>query len=444
MPHRGEASSSRCGTPGFKAHFDRETHWVRFNHDCKEYDCGICKSEARAEGGYIVRGWECREALSIVERLEAFQDQHSLGTFPVHSYWSGIKQQRRRDVAKPRPYHVVISPPQVNALPSTVQGYRRMWKRLYEVAKSRGIIGGVAIFHPARIPSRFNKRSCEAPGPHFHVLGFTFWGDAWDGEVVKILHGGGSLVGRTALHARLVQLKQATGATEAVAGDKTVVKLLPSAKRSIFATAAYVLSHAARPIVGEEPEARWRAYPASPHSSGEIERQSRHFLGTVPHWFGALSYNKLQVPETEPGRFCETCKRLIPMDEWFDVEPVEEPPPDQAYGRSPIDMWELPLELELRSNLSVYGRRRLETVRENFDACRAVRDDDAGVVRVRETRRVEVLPGPSCPACQFRVDQRSDAGILYVPSLGEPPRITCWVCGAVVRIGPGIYECEIE
>src|SRR3972149_958475 len=75
MPHRGEASSSRCGTPGFKAHFDRETHWVRFNHDCKEYDCGICKSEARAEGGYIVRGWECREALSIVERLEAFQDQ---------------------------------------------------------------------------------------------------------------------------------------------------------------------------------------------------------------------------------------------------------------------------------------------------------------------------------------------------------------------------------
>lgn len=387
LPHHGPQSKSSCGQIGHRIHHAvREAHWMRYRHDCREFECGSCKSERLKDGSFDLRGWEAREAFAIRDRIVTYLDSKTLADFPAHFY-SGTKNRFLRKKRKAPVYHVVLSPPQewAKAQMWSRQGYKAMWGQAYRVAASRGIIGGVAIFHPARIPSKWNGRTCMARGPHFHVLGVMRWGDAFDASVCAALSTGAKLRDHGRLKSTLMALGMAKKGTQAVAGDGWVVKVLPK-RKDVASTAAYVLSHAGRPHVqdtGLEAQhggARAKgvkglqgrpkgAYPASPQGSGEW--QGTKVLGVVPHWFGALSYNKLKVPEcAESGILCPVCATVVPMDEWFPsvwADPVL-PPPDGRFGKSTSDAWML-IE-EAASN--PWAEAKAAERRHRFDHARGV------------------------------------------------------------------------
>lgn len=386
LPHHGPASKSSCGLLGHRAHFPtKQAHWMSFRHDCREFECGTCKSEKLKDGSFELRGWEAREAFAIRDRIDHFLDGKTLGDFPAHFY-SGTKNRYLRKKRKAPAYHIVLSPPQewAKAKMWSRQGYKAMWGQVYRVAASRGIIGGVAIFHPARIPSKWNDRTCMARGPHFHVLGVMRWGDAYDASVCAALSTGARLRDHGRLKSTLMALGMATKATEAVTGDGWVVKVLPK-RKDVASTAAYVLSHAGRPHVQATGEAQHGgarakgvkglqgrpkgAYPASPQGSGEW--QGTKALGVVPHWFGALAYNKLKVPESaESGILCPVCAVVVPMDDWHQVvwADPDVPPPDGRHGTTNHDAW---LLIEEASE-TPWGRDRIEAKRQKFEHDRSV------------------------------------------------------------------------
>lgn len=387
LPHHGPASKSSCGAIGHRGHFPAKgVHWMSFRHDCREFQCGTCKTEKLKDGSWDLRGWEAREAFAIRDRIDTYAEGKTLADFPAHFY-SGTKNKFLRRKRKPVSVHVVLSPPQDWAKDQmwSRQGYKAMWGHAYRVAASRGIIGGVMIFHPARIPSKWNDRTCMARGPHFHVLGFTRWGDAYDASVCAALYKGAKLRNHGRLKSTLMALGMAKAGTEAVAGDGWVVKVLPK-RKDVASTAAYVLSHAGRPHVpdtGQEAQhggARAKgvkglqgrpkgAYPASPQGSGEW--QGTKVLGVVPHWFGALSYNKLKVPEsTESGILCPICAVVVPMDDWFRLGWGDPhiPPPDGRHGTSNADAWYL-IEDPASNH---WAEERQANTRAKFDQMRSV------------------------------------------------------------------------
>lgn len=381
LPHHGEASSDRCGQEGVRAHFAKDgAHWQRYRHDCRQFDCGVCKSERNKDGTWDLKGWEAREAFAIRDRLDVFADLKPLSDYPTHRM-SGTKVKRFRQKKKPAVFHVVISPPQAWAKAKmwSRQGYKAMWGQLYRVAASRGIIGGVALFHPARIPSKWNFRTCMASGPHWHVLGFMRWGDAYDAHVCSALSTGRALQDHSRLKSTLMALGMAKKETKAVAGDGWIVKVLPK-RKDVASTAAYVLSHAGRPHVPDmdaDPQkaARRAAYPASPRgTSGEYLRQSTKVLGVVPHWFGACSYNKLKVPESaDGGILCHVCGICVPLDDWHKVEwfdPGGLAAPVGRFGKSSAQPWLLPGEVSEAQFSATWEEERAANARGRFEEAR--------------------------------------------------------------------------
>jgi hypothetical protein len=385
LPHHGPASKTTCGQLGHRAHFaSKGAHWMSFRKDCREFQCGTCKSEKLKDGSFDLRGWEAREAFAIRDRIDHYRDGKTLADFPTH-FLSTTKNRFLRQKRAPPVYHVVISPPQDWAKQTmwSRQGYKAMWGQLYRVAASRGIVGGVAIFHPARIPSKWNQRTCMASGPHWHVLGIMRWGDAYDAHVCSALSTGRQLTDHSRLKSTLMALGMAKKATQAVAGDGWIVKVLPK-RKDVASTAAYVLSHAGRPLVpgqsqhgGDRTQGRPKgAYPASPQGSGEWQGKALNgvpvkALGVVPHWFGVLAYNKLKVPEcAESGILCPICATVVPMDDWHQVvwADPDVPPPDGRHGTTNADAWML---LEEVAD-SPWARDRFEQKRQRFEFNRAV------------------------------------------------------------------------
>lgn len=385
LPHHGPQTSDRCGQQFDRLHFvagKDEVHFMGYTHDCKEYDCGTCRSQQQRDGSWELKGWEAREAFAMRDRLQHFAESKNLSDFPTHFY-SSTKSKRGRKLKRIPVYHFVMSPPQEWAKQKmwSRQGYKAMWGQLYRTAASRGIIGGVAIFHPARIPSKWNDRTCMAAGPHFHVLGFTRWGDAYDANVMGALFKGRKLTDHSRLKSTLMALGMAKRETQAVAGDGWIVKALPK-RKDVASTAAYVLSHAGRPHVPdpkqlEELQGRPRraALPASPRgTSGEYRRQGTKVLGVVPHWFGVCSYNKLKVPESaKEGILCPICSAVVPMDDWHPAEwadPGGLARPVGRFGSSSSRPWMLRSDVAEPAYSAPWEEERASNARAKWDLAR--------------------------------------------------------------------------
>lgn len=101
---------------------------VEFYHrSCGRAECPVCKER-----------WAAMEAAKIENRLKAF--------------WSHGKV-----------LHVAISPTEHDVL---TLPFDRLRAKMYSVARSRGIMGGVSIFHPWRE----NNDGTWRVSPHFHLL----------------------------------------------------------------------------------------------------------------------------------------------------------------------------------------------------------------------------------------------------------------------------------
>lgn len=193
------------------------------------------------------------------------------------------------------PIHVVLSPPlDLWGKIGTVGGYEWLKHRAYAVAKSRGIRGGCVIFHHTRLRSsrweynhgRFSEEEldCQSPGPHFHVIGL-----GWVSHI-----------------------------SEGYRRDGWVVKNL-GARKSVYLTALYQLSHASRgtPVSG---------YPAVHRPTGAPLPTPRG--PEVVTWFGELSYGKRWLKEdaSGDGTPCLVCDEegavRIPASEWYHATPT--------------------------------------------------------------------------------------------------------------------------
>lgn len=190
-----------------------------------------------------------------------------------------------------RPIHVVLSPPKkLHDEFRTFEGYRKMRKKAYKIAKESGLYGGSMIIHPYRlrcsnchsaIPDY--QRKCPRCGqikfewyfsPHFHFVGY-----GWiKGEKVK----------------------------EGYSRHGWVVKNL-KVRKSIYATFQYLLSHAG---------------------------VSRFHTTT---WFGKLSYRIMRyVPKL--GRVlevCPYCKRPLRPLIW--IGGTDRGPPELVYSEDPLE-----------------------------------------------------------------------------------------------------------
>lgn len=311
MPHNGAEPTNEayCGKTRSLGHrVGNQAHVHGQIMDCAVYDCPTCRSEYDPKvGQYRLGGYEKRQAFAIHDRFDAAWaiQQTDPAVAPVH--------------------HVAISPPQALARTWLCRGEigrKHLFTKAVRIAKDRGVIGGCIIFHPKRIPGRFNNRACPVDGPHFHALGHSSHGPRYDGNACQ-----------TGYHK-----------------DGWVVKFIDAGnahKRSVVSTASYVLSHAGRPsYVHGWPNAAGGVYdPSQDLQSVDLYRfdqdvavvypalEQTKDLSRVVRWFGSLSYNQLKVPEQPlpDAKPCPVCSEDVKLEEWFGVNWPETgyiPPPN--------------------------------------------------------------------------------------------------------------------
>jgi hypothetical protein len=203
-------------------------------------------------------------------------------------------------VGRKNAIHVVASPPQAWAL-TAMRGRRsfvKMRRRAQKLLRRVGVVGGCLIFHHKRVASRWNDRPFCADGPHFHAIG------------------AGWIEGTAELAKKI---------------GWVVVNL--GVRKSVYATALYILSHAGL------------GYPASAKTE-----QARMAVNTVV-WFGEWSYQKFpSVPgPDEEGRWCPICEAYVPVREWFKLEPG--PPDENApnFGEIPLAEFELARQADVEN-----------------------------------------------------------------------------------------------
>ena len=265
---------------------------------CHKPSCPVCYS----------KGWGFREANIIEQRCEAME-------FGYYDKVSGKKVGGTFG----HPEHIIISvPPSDYGL-----SYEKLKAKAIKVALSRGIIGGVLIWHPKRY-SKFdvvrggirNMRGWYF-APHWHIIGFLvknyskcrncpkmkpFEKRTGSGRIVKRI--GNSEVckgcdGFEALVRKMAwgsELKpNADGSAgyyfdskgKRVLGDKYTVKVIDSGetKRNIFGTAHYQLNHSGYKI------------------------GAKHFSPET--WFGAMSYRRLHVTVEKKKALCRICNNEL-------------------------------------------------------------------------------------------------------------------------------------
>ena len=214
-------------------------------HSCDKPSCPVC----------FKYGWVVREARSIVARLE------------VASKRFGLVE------------HVVCSVPTKDYGLS----FNAMRLKAVKVLKSRGIVGGVLVFHAFR----FNLEKWWYFSPHWHVLCFVLGGYAKCRNCKRkwnCLEGCGGFDDR---------------AWQAFQKDGWYVKVLGK-RKSVFRTAAYQLNHSS------------------------VKKGAVRFH--VASWFGNCSYRKLKVT-------AEMRKSVCPISK-HDLEKLR-------YNGSLLDIWML-------------------------------------------------------------------------------------------------------
>ena len=307
LPGHGEAKPD-CGTFVYLGHLisagSEIAHYRRVHRRCGRFRCPTC---ALAESG-----WAQREAGCITDRVRA-----------------GCSIARRR------PIHVVVSPLPTSPF-GTIGDYLRLRRRMYAVAKACGFRGGCAIFHHKRLGSRrFNGRALGCRnGPHFHLIG-----DGWIRPAVCRACAAFDLDEADRIEAGMppghypyvsgrwdkipsvrVQLPDGLWADQEKHDPECgwVVKNL-GVRKSVRATAFYILSHASQGIL------------PTPDLRGP----------EVVTWFGTMAYNQLKVPdvEAEPIK-CQVCGISVPFRDWLIVSWVGQgPPPETDFGVCNVSSW---------------------------------------------------------------------------------------------------------
>lgn len=180
-------------------------------HSCDKPSCPICYE----------RGWAVREAKNIEFRLEQASKRFGLAE------------------------HIIV------ALPPKYWGfcYEELQKLCDHVLKSRGIVGGVKLFHGFR----YDVKRQWWWSPHFHVLGFIYGGYGKCRHCPKCKNGCGGFVDRN------YRLNEIDGVYVKVKGKR----------KSIFGTAWYLLHH----------------------STIRTDKKRFH----VARWFGVCSYRRLEI-----------------------------------------------------------------------------------------------------------------------------------------------------
>jgi hypothetical protein len=271
LPGFGSARDS-CGEPVYLGHFDdHDVHFVRHLRSCHRFECPVCW-----------KSWRSRAVKDIMKRL---------GTY--------IDQTHRRLV------HFVVSPPQ-SVRYDSLSAFRSLRKGAYKIAKTRGIKGGVMIFHQRSIryanPEEYKRSHCSE-GPHFHLVA-----DGWLSNVKELFLGDGWIV-------KNLRIREVSG---------------------IFRTLSYILEHASR------------GYPAIRQSScPDVARVD------AITWFGTMAYNRLRIPKFAGSDviYCPICDEGIEKGEWYILEwfDPDHPPPDPGIAKidpragflvgRPLTMW---------------------------------------------------------------------------------------------------------
>ena len=191
-------------------------------------------------------GWAVREARSIEDRSKEASKRFGLVE------------------------HIVVSvPPEEYGL-----SYEGMRRKIRKVLESRGIIGGVLIFHAFRYD--LNKHWFWSP--HFHCLGFIFGGFSRCRNCKK--------EGRYRCYdCDGFKGKQVRGYRE----DRYIVKVL-SKRKSVYHTAWYQLHH----------------------SSIDISKKRFH----VATWFGVVSYRKFKFTAERRKALCPICGHEL-VEHWY-------------------------------------------------------------------------------------------------------------------------------
>jgi len=219
-----------------------------FFHSCDKPSCPICYKY----------GWAVREARRIEARLaEASKRfglvEHIIATFP------------------PKYYHLT---------------YEQLRLKAVEILKSRGVVGGVLIFHGFR----YNKREYWYWSPHFHVLGFVLGG--YRCRSCKIVRKTGKCgienVNCSGFVNRNYRCYEKDGCIVKVKGKR----------KTVMGTAWYQLNHAS------------------------VKKGVKRFH--VATWFGNCSYRKLKVTAEMRKSVCPICKH--------DLEKLR-------YNGAKLDVW---------------------------------------------------------------------------------------------------------
>ena len=290
LPGHGDPLAD-CGRWSFFAHRQaHESHWRRGRRRCGRFACPSCALQPG--------GWADRESWAIADRLRAGQVSYG-----------------------GRPIHVVVSPPpdvrfDVDAT------YRRLRGRMYRVSRSWGFRGGAAVFHDRRLgAARFNagrSLGCRR-GPHFHLIGFGWIVPPSENCVAcRAERAHRAEFGMDPWHSHLLcgpdVFKRHTCPPE----SDWIVKNL-GVRRSVRATARYILSHSAQGIL------------PMPDLRGP----------EVVTWFGNMAYNKLRSsPASSAPVFCRVCGADVPLAEWFLVSWCGQgPPPGGDHGVCEGGLW---------------------------------------------------------------------------------------------------------
>lgn len=276
LPGQGEPLDD-CGLIGFRAHLDpdhHEIHYQAYTHSCHRFACPLCWT-----------GWKSQESHAIFQRLKTYM------------------KATRGDII-----HWIISPSPRKIL--KLSDYKSLRTKMYKIARSAGIIGGVAIFHYFRHPSSKNDRTEICPDqPHWHLLADSYFYD-----------------GFRAQHLNVSYIKHGL--------PKDWIVKYVGVRRSaaqIYSTIDYTLT--------------WASQVSCTYADLSISKSPKIEIET---WFGIMSYSCFKSQKLPAdGILCLVCGEIIRKSDWYQVNFLKEHPPD-PYGSLSMNPAESPYLYEVR------------------------------------------------------------------------------------------------
>ena len=312
LPGRG-APRETCGS--FRTWYHRDgPKWDGPGRDkwnqrmsCGRFDCPKCyKDWAAREAGRIadrvmlglgahlrrVRlGKSARSSCGCVRQGKLDGDPFlSLGRWCVRGK-DGRVAHWRWTRGRQEAVHVVIPPPPALwYMTATLDGYLTLRALAYAQAKAAGVDGACMVFHQYRLGDRWpnSRGGLCVDGPHWHAIG-----DAWT-----------------------VPTRE-----EDLATGKWAI-WNKGVRKSVFATAHYLLTHAPRAV----------------RSTGSLPNDNLHRPTQTVTWVGTWSYGCMKHPkptkEGVPVVLCPVCKRMVPRTACFMAANGGTGPPDGDSGHA--------------------------------------------------------------------------------------------------------------